>query len=220
MKALLGCLCMSAALILAACEGWPSPNISYVPGTVLPTHTPIIRTPTPIVVSPAPSTLPTLLITLTPLSATPSPTETSSATPSPAAATATLTPVPVASVSAKVLGCDTSLDITHGMGEVTNAYVTVSNAGTGDAADVCATLSGLDEGRPHPDKTKCVPSLPHGYEITWKLTVDTTYEKNTPIQVDVTSGQKLLTRVGEAACKQIDLLIPSLANLGILQPIP
>ncbi len=106
------------------------------------------------------------------------------------------------------------------MGEVTNAYITVSNSTASDVTNVCATLSALDEGRPHPDKTKCLPSLPAGYQVTLKLTVDTTYHQNTSIQVDLSSGGNLLMRVGEPACKDIGLLLPSATDLGVLTPIP
>ena len=224
MKTRFGCVCLLAALALAACGGWPGPVISYQPATVLPSHTPLIRTPTPIIVSPAPSTLPTVLITLTPASATPTPTttpaETLTPTPTDTPTAATSSALPVPSLTATILGCDTSVDILHGMGEVTDAYVTVADVGQADATDVCATLSGLDEGRPHPDKTKCLASLPNGFQVTWKLTVDTTYEKNTPIQVDVTSNQVLVTRVGQASCVEIGLLLPSIGDLGVIKPIP
>jgi hypothetical protein len=106
------------------------------------------------------------------------------------------------------------------MGEVTNAYVTIGNSGAADIPDFCATMRGLDEGRPHPDKTKCLPSIPAGYQVTFKLTVDTTYKQDTPIQVDITSANNLLLRSGEPACTAIGLLIPPAADLGVLKPIP
>jgi hypothetical protein len=105
------------------------------------------------------------------------------------------------------------------MGEVTNAYVTISNATSADISDACATLSALDEGRPHPDKTRCVPTLAAGYQVTFKLTVDSTYKAQTPIQVDVNSGSSLLLRVGAAACTDIGLLAPAPDDLGVPMPI-
>ena len=146
-------------------------------------------------------------------------------TPTPQDATSTPTFIPTLTAStsvikADVLGCDTSVDITHGLGEVTNAYVTISNPTLSAVSDMCATLSALDEGQPHPDKTKCVPSLDSGYQLTLKLTVDTTYQQQTPIQIDITSQGNLLLRVGEPACTAIGLLLPAVSEIGIPRPIP
>ena len=60
------------------------------------------------------------------------------------------------SVAVDILGCNTSIDITHGMGEVTNAYVTVKNTGMVDLPNTCALLRAIDEDREHPDKKVCV----------------------------------------------------------------
>jgi hypothetical protein len=106
------------------------------------------------------------------------------------------------------------------MGEVTNAYVTIQNTGNTDLMDVCATLNALDEGRAHPDKTKCVASLPAGYQVTEKLTVDSTLGKSTPIQVDILSADHLLQRVGQNACTNLDLLPPDINSLGTVTPMP
>jgi len=105
------------------------------------------------------------------------------------------------------------------MGEVTNAYVTIQNTGNTDLMDVCATLNALDEGRAHPDKTKCVASLPAGYQVTEKLTVDSTLGKSTPIQVDILSADHLLQRVGQNACTNFDLLPPDPSSLGTVTPM-
>ena len=105
------------------------------------------------------------------------------------------------------------------MGEVTDAFVTIRNPTSSDIADLCATLYALDEGRPHPDKTKCIPILAPGYQATFKLTVDTTYEQKTPIQVDVNSGASLLLRVGEPACTEIGVLAPAPDELGVPKSI-
>ena len=107
------------------------------------------------------------------------------------------------------MGCNTSIDITHGMGEVTNAYVTLKNYTGADMTDVCATLYALDEGRVHPDKTVCVPALTHGQQVTLKLTVDSTYKQNTPIQIEVKSGNSLLSRIGQESCTDIGLFAPA-----------
>jgi len=65
-----------------------------------------------------------------------------------------------------IIGCNTGFDISHGMGEVTNAYVTLQNTGSVDLPNTCGLLRAADEGRPHPDKAKCVDSLPAGYQVT------------------------------------------------------
>jgi hypothetical protein len=106
------------------------------------------------------------------------------------------------------------------MGEVTNAFVTISNTGPAELTDVCATLRGLDEGRPHPDKTKCVASLAANYQVTLKLTIDTTYKEVTPIQVDIASDENLLQRVGMDSCTDIGLFPPGIDDLGVPKPIP
>jgi hypothetical protein len=128
----------------------------------------------------------------------------------------------VSSVNIKVdiLGCNTSIDLTHGLGEVTNAYVTISNLGTNNLENVCATLRGQDEGKPHPDRKKCSTALPAGYQVTQKLTIDTTYKEASPIQIDVTSNDVLLQRVGKDACKDIGLFPPDLDGLGTIIKIP
>ncbi len=106
------------------------------------------------------------------------------------------------------------------MGEVTNAYVTVSNLGNADLGNLCATLNGLDEGRPHPDKTVCVPSLPAKYRVTLKLTIDTAYNVNTPVQVDVSANDVLLQRVGQDSCRDIGIFTPNIEDIGVVKPIP
>ncbi len=106
------------------------------------------------------------------------------------------------------------------MGEVTNAFITIQNTGGLDLTNLCATLNALDEGRVHPDKTKCVASLPIGYQVSEKLTVDTTYKEASPIQVDVTVGGNLLQRVAQNSCTNIGLFPPNIGNLGTVTPIP
>jgi hypothetical protein len=120
----------------------------------------------------------------------------------------------------EVLGCNTSIDITHGMGEVTNAYVTLKNNTGSEITNMCTTLNALDEGRVHPDKTVCVPLLQHGSQVTLKLTVDSTYQQNTPIQVEVKSGDALLSRIGQASCTDIGLFAPAPGLLLTPVPIP
>ena len=184
----------------------------------MPSRTPEIETATPRILTPVPltATAPTSTATLTGTASSPTLVE---VTPS-QTSTPTLVPSPAAALSTDILGCDTGIDVLHGMGEVTNAYVRIANPTAVDVPDLCATLRALDEGRPHPDKTKCLPSLPAGYQVTFKLTVDSTYKQDTPVQVDATSGEDLLQRAGEPACTAIGLFLPTLDDLNVAQPIP
>ena len=204
-------------LITTACDGWsyPVPTFPAPP----PTITPSILSPTPVIV--------TITLTATPAATSESPTEAPTETSTPVTPTDTATafteaPTPTRTPTlpplspnliVEVLGCNTSFDIRHGMGEVTNGYVNLkNNTGTGMTA-LCTTLHALDEGRVHPDKTVCVPSLAHGQQVTLKLTVDSTYRKDTPIQVEVMSGDTLLSRLGQESCTDIGLFAPQPGSL-------
>ena len=110
-------------------------------------------------------------------------------------------------------------DLTHGMGDVTNAYVTIVNVSGLDLTMVCATLSAADEGRVHPDKTVCVPSLPNGYQVTLKLTVDTTFRVNTIMGVNVTTNEGISASVSDMACKDLGTLTPPPEVIGVVEPI-
>jgi hypothetical protein len=103
------------------------------------------------------------------------------------------------------------------MGEVTNAYVTLLNAAGPDLTTVCATLSAADEGRIHPDKTICLQSLPTGYQVSLKLTIDTTFQVNTIVEVAVTSNEGLLASTGGQACRDISSFKPE--TIGVVKPI-
>jgi len=116
-----------------------------------------------------------------------------------------------------VLGCNTSFDLTHGMGEVTDAFVTLKNNTGTDMTNLCTTLNALDEGRAHPDKTVCIPLLRHGEQVTLKLTVDSTYRQNTPIQVEVKGADTLLVREGQESCSDPGLFAP--APESLLTPV-
>ncbi len=214
MKTLALC-CACALLLLTGCNGWPVPPVTYAPPTLFPTRTPSIETATPLILTPAPLTATVEASTSTPETASPTPAEATST----GTVTPTLTPTP-GTLGVSILGCDTGIDIVHQMGEVTNAYVKITNTTSAEVPDLCATLSALDEGRPHPDKTKCLPSLAPGYQVTFKLTVDTTYRQDTPVQVNVTSNGNLLARVGEPACTAIGLLLPTVSELDEPIPIP
>ena len=217
------------SLVLSACGyiGWvtAAPDIYRItpsrPPTIL-TLTPVIIYPTTSATLPPPPSFtpiptlvtdssPTFTITST-ITVTPTITETSTASP-----TFTDTPPPL---EITLLGCDTGFDVTHGMGEVTNAYVIVANREGPDLTNVCATLSAADEGRVHPDKTVCAPSLPRGFQVTLKLTIDTTFQANTIVQVSLTSDQGLSANGGGLACKDIGAFMPAAEVIGVLQPVP
>ncbi len=133
----------------------------------------------------------------------------------------TFTPTPLVNSPALrivILGCNTSIDITHGMGEVTNSFVTLKNIGNVELTNLTATLYALDEGREHPDKIQEIPSIPAGYEVTLKMTVDSTYKAESPIQVEVNSDQGLFPREGAASCRDIGLFTPK--PDGLYTPMP
>jgi hypothetical protein len=216
--------CALFALILSGCAGWTVEPLPYISPTPYPSSTPIILSATPIVLPlPVTSTLDG-----TPLAPTDTGTTTlnpSIPTDTPAQAVTeavipTSTSAPFSAVQTTILGCSNSLDITHGMGEVTNAYVTIRNTGGVGLTNVCATLNALDEGRVHPDKTKCVALLPIGYQVSEKLTVDSTFGKDSPIQVDVNLGTTLLQRVAQNTCADFGLFPSGIPNLGTVTPIP
>lgn len=209
-------------LFLASCSGWViQPGSSNPPTPFLPpTNTPSIFTATPVVISASPTVTPqiaTQLPTSTPIlfiTATTAPTLLPSETP----VDTQTSPPSGPSLSIEILGCNTSIDVTHGMGEVTNAFVTLTNTGLLELTNLRITLKALDEGREHPDKTLEVPSLLAGYKVMLKLTVDSTYQEETPIQVEVTGDAGLFQRVGSGACRDIGVLAPN--PEGLYTPAP
>ena len=205
-------LALLLMLSITACDGW-SYTVPTFPAPP-PTITPSIYTPTPIIV--------TVTSTNTPDFSTPTetatqsiPTDTVTETP-PSTDTPTMPPVSP-NILVDVLGCNTSIDITHGMGEVTNAFVTLKNNTGADMSNLCTTLNAFDEGRVHPDKTVCVPLLAHGQQVTLKLTADSTYKQETPIQMEVKNGETLLSRVDRPTCTDIGLFAPKPSSM--LTPI-
>ena len=207
-------------LLLTACNGWVIQPGPFNPPTPFlpPTRTPSIFTATPVVIGPASATPQVATSTVTATSFSfPTATFTLTLIPSETAAAQTSSPSGPA-VSVDVLGCNTSIDVTHGMGEVTNAFIALQNTGGVELTNLKATLKALDEGREHPDKTVEVTSLPVGYEVTLKLTVDSTYQEETPIQVEVTGDAGLFQRVGAAACRDIGLFAPNPGTLNT--PVP
>ena len=208
-------------LLLTSCDIW---GIAPQPFPVLtppPTNTPPIFTATPLIIPP-----PTLNFTVTPVITSSIPTlvtntetasPTTSATPGSALPTDTL--IPVQSVAVEILGCNTSIDIMNGMGEVTNAYVIVKNTGTVDLQNTCGLLRANDEGREHPDKKSCIANLPVQNQVTLKLTVDSTYKENTVIQVDALSNDAVLLRIDKQSCRDIQLIGGVPADVGVVRPI-
>ena len=207
--------------LLASCSGWfiqPGPFNGPTP-FLPPTNTPSIFTATPVVIGGASATPTPQTATSTPIqfiTATTAPTLIPSDTP---VSIATQTSAPVGlSVSVEILGCNTSVDVTHGMGEVTNAFVVLRNTGGVELTNLRVTLNALDEGREHPDKTVEVTSLAVGYKVTLKLTVDSTYQAETPIQVEVLGDAGLFQRVGADSCKDIGLFAPNPDSLSTSVP--
>jgi len=206
--------------LLASCNGWffqPSP---YNPPTPFlpPTNTPSIFTPTPVVIGVHSATpniaTSTVVMTNTPFTnITNTPILIPSDTPTATVAGGSPT------VSVEVLGCNTSIDVTHGMGEVTNAFITLVNTGNAELTNVKMTLFALDEGREHPDKIIEVTSIPVSYEVTLKLTVDSTYQEETPIQIEVTADGGLFQRVGADSCLDIGLFAPIPSSLNTPVPV-
>lgn len=212
-------LCILSVIILASCNGWGVNPLPQPTPFLPPTRTPSIFSPTPVTIGVASSTPVVVPPTVTP---TFLPTNTNQPPPTLTEVRVnTFTPTPFTNAPALrivILGCNTSLDITHGMGEVTNAYVTLKNIGNVPLTNLTATLYALDEGREHPDKIQEIANIPLGYEITLKMTVDSTYKAESPIQVEVNSDQGLFPREGAASCRDLGLLAPQPGGLNT--PVP
>jgi hypothetical protein len=106
------------------------------------------------------------------------------------------------------------------MGEVTNAYPVVQNFSENTLTNVCATLSATDEARVHTDKTACVATLPAGYQVILKLTVDTGAGQDTAIQVVANTSEGLGASVSRPSCLDIGLLGWLPDKVGVIEPIP
>jgi len=205
---------------LSACDSFltaPQPAATWI---VPPSRTPNIVTATPIILSPFPpgiTQIAAVTVTGTEIPP-PTPTETPLPPTGPPSPPPTWTAAP--SIAVDILGCNNSIDINQGMGEVTNAFVTVKNTGAVNLPNACALLRAIDEDRQHPDKKKCVAELPAGNQTTLKLTVDSAYRQNTIIQVDVTSNDVILLRVDNSSCRDIGLFGGVPTDLGAIKPIP
>ena len=204
----------------ASCNGWVIQRGPFNPPTpFLPaTNTPSIVTATPVVIAasatstvqvqiPTPTSLPFITATTVP-----------TLIPSDTPVVTQVTVPSLPAVSLEILGCNTSIDVTHSMGEVTNAFIVLRNTGGVELTNLRATLNALDEGREHPDKTVEVTSLPVRYRVTLKLTVDSTYQEETPIQIEVNADGGLFQRVGAESCKDIGLFTPNPNDLTT--PVP
>jgi hypothetical protein len=206
-------------LLTASCNGWVIDRGPFNPPTPFlpPTNTPSVLTATPVVSAPSPMATAQILPTSTGIvfiTATTTPTLLPSDTP---VSISTITPSGPA-VSVEILGCNTSIDVSHGMGEVTNAFVVLRNTGGVELTNLSATLNALDEGREHPDKTVEIPSLLSGYKVTLKITVDSTYREDTPVQIEVSADGGLFQRVGAESCKDIGLFAPNPGDLTTPMP--
>ncbi len=216
-KFLVICLMM---FLLTSCNGWffqPSP---YTPPTPFlpPTNTPSIFTPTPVIIGVNSATANVATATFVPTNTPFTPnTDTPVVIPTETMLIPDTGGTP--SVRVEILGCNTSIDVTHGMGEVTNAFLILKNTGGIELTNVTATLFALDEGRAHPDKTVEITSLPIGYQVTLKLTADSTYQEETPIQVEVTAEGGLFQRVGADSCRDIGLFAPNPEALNTPVPV-
>lgn len=193
--------------LLTACSGTIGP-LAIVTQASSPSSIPAILSPTPPFFPSITSTTTTLSLTMT---TTPviSPTVILTAAP-------TLT----AALVLNITGCNTSLDITHQMGEVTNAYPLIRNNTGIDLTNVCAILTASDEARIHPDKRSCIASLPNGDQVILKLTVDTGFKQDTSVQVDVTSNEGSTAFINRNSCTEIGLPGWVPAKIGVVEPIP
>jgi hypothetical protein len=200
-------------LFLASCNMFEVAPQPFPVWTAIPSRTPVVVTSTPIILVPLTSTPTPVMITSTPIPIINTVTSTETATLVP------FTNTPMQSVQVEILGCNTSIDIVHGMGEVTNAYVTVKNTGTVDLPNMCSLLRSIDEDREHPDKKVCIPNLPAQNQITLKLTVDSTYKQDTVIQVDTLSNEVLLLRVDKASCRDIGLFGGTPTDVNAIKPV-
>jgi hypothetical protein len=208
---------------ISSCDVWGVAPQPFPVLTPVASNTPGIVTPTPFIIPPPifintqpPSSNVTVISPVTAeYSLTPSPTVTLTLSPP----TETLPPAPIQSVNLAIQGCNTSIDITHGMGEVTNAFVTVQNTGTIDLPNTCAILRAIDEDREHPDKKVCVINLPAQNQVNLKLTVDSQYKVDTVIQVDVTSNESTLLRLDKQSCRDIGLFGGAPADIGVIKPL-
>lgn len=99
-----------------------------------------------------------------------------------------------------IIGCNIEYDLFSRFGQVANAWVTVQNIGTAKATNVDLRLLATDEAKHLPDAQKVVTTLPPGYQITQKLTVDTYLFKTTDLTVVVSSNEGAAMQEAKSAC--------------------
>ncbi len=125
-------------LLLASCNGWVIQPGPFNPPTPFlpPTNTPSIFTATPVVIGASATPTPQLATAtaIQFITATTAPTLIPSDTPA-----VTLTRGPA--ISVEILGCNTSVDVTHSMGEVTNAFIVLRNTGDVELTNLQVTLN-------------------------------------------------------------------------------
>jgi hypothetical protein len=130
------------------------------------------------------------------------------------------TPTPGPKLNLEINACDTGYDASRGLAEVKNAWVTVQNVGDGEASDVTVTLSANDENKLHPDKSVSLKHLPPGYQVSFKLTVDTTLGTASTVKAVVTSRQGMSAEAIKGGCTVLDenakKVIERLGELGKL----
>lgn len=207
-------------ILLSACDVWNVTPLVIPTWTPFPSRTPGIFTPTPIILAPSLTASATPgIIPVTPLTPTDTPTLPPSLPPETETATSTFAPAPIQALQVEIIGCNTGIDLTHGMGEVTNAYVILKNTGTVDLPNACGLLRAVDEDREHPDKQVCVPNLPVAYQVTLKLTVDSAYQQDTIIQVDGLSNDVVLLRIDRQSCTDLDIVGGVPDDIGVIKPI-
>lgn len=181
------------------------------------TWTPLPTTTSTRTSSPTPTWTQTLTLTPTPTwTLTPTRTLTSTLTPT-LTITPTVTLIPP-KVNTTLLGCEMGIDIVHGMGDVTNAFVRFRNLGDVELANICFALTLDNEGRSHPDKIRCIPSLRPNYEVTLKLTVDTDSRAPTLAAVAVMMPQGVIDKVSSPGCRLLSSLELSQINLILNVP--
>jgi hypothetical protein len=193
------------AAVATAQAALRTPSVTLIAtATPLPSNT-FTRTPSaiPTATSAAlivPTLTPTLVPTSTPtLISIPISSSTPTVTRTP---TLTLTPAPP-KLSIAILGCDSGIDITHGLGYVTNAYVRARNLGGTELSNLCLTLNTNGEGKIHPDKSRCISSLRSNYEVTTVLTVDAEYKTLTAIEVIATANPGVSDRASGTSCRAL-----------------
>ena len=65
---------------------------------------------------------------------------------------------------------------------------------------------------------RCLSLEAMGYQVTVKLTVDSRYKEQTPIQVEVSSNEGQFPREGSASCTDIGVLAPN--SDALRTPVP